>query len=134
VDRRAAARARAAAHARRRDRLPAPHTVPQSSGIGARDDALDERALYRLFDALTAYTVAGDAAGQRVAFGKGSPVQVGMGRWRDGTPLPPLVWSASPAPAQPEDRYIFRASQRAHWERYGEDTATTPEKTRSAPE
>jgi len=104
-------------------RLPAPHTVPQSSGVGARDDALDERALYRLFDALAAYAFAGDTAGRRVALGQGSPEQVGMGRWRDGTPLAPLVWSASPAPAQPEDRYIFRASQRAQWERYGDEPA-----------
>jgi len=104
-------------------RVPAPHTVPQSSGIGARDDALDERALDRLFDALAAYAFAGDAAGRRVALGHGSPEQVGMGRWRDGTPLAPLVWSASPAPAQPEDRYIFRASQRAQWERYGDESA-----------
>ena len=113
-------------------RLPAPHTVPQSSGIGARDDALDERALDRLFDALAAYAFAGDAAGRRVAFGRGSPEQVGMGRWRDGTLLTPLVWSREPAPAQPEDRYIFRASQRAQWERYGDEPAA-PEAAR-APE
>ena len=108
-------------------RLPAPHTVPQSTGIGARDDALDERALYRLFDALAAYVFAGDATGRRVALGQGGPQQVGMGRWRDGTPVSPLVWSATPAPAQPEDRYIFRASQRAQWERYGDEAAAAPE-------
>ena len=51
--------------------------------------------------------------GGAVALGHGSPEQVDMGRWRDGTPLPRAVWSAAPSPAQPEERYIFRASHRA---------------------
>jgi 4-amino-4-deoxy-L-arabinose transferase-like glycosyltransferase len=100
--------------------LSAPHTVPQSSGLGARDDALDERALYRLLDALAAYAFTGDAGGRKVALGRGDVAQVDMGRWRDGSPLPRLIWSPVPAPPHPEERYIFRASQRAEWERYGE--------------
>jgi 4-amino-4-deoxy-L-arabinose transferase-like glycosyltransferase len=111
---------RVPALARGECRLPAPHTVPQSRGLAAADDALDERALFRLFDALAAYSFAGDAAGRAVALGRGAPEQVGMGSWRDGAPLPALVWSAAPEPAQPEERYIFRASQRAEWERYGQ--------------
>jgi 4-amino-4-deoxy-L-arabinose transferase-like glycosyltransferase/dienelactone hydrolase len=101
-------------------RLAAPHTLPQSSGIAARDDALDERALYRLLDALAAYVFAGDPEGRQVALGQGAPAQVDLGRWSDGSPLPRLLWSAAPSPAQPEEKYIFRASQRAEWERYGE--------------
>jgi len=101
-------------------RLAAPHTVPQSTGLAARDDALDERALYRLLDALAAYAFAGDPEGRQVALGQGAPAQVDMGHWSDGSPLPRLVWSADPSPAQPEEKYIFRASQRAEWERYGE--------------
>jgi hypothetical protein len=46
-----------------------------------------------------------------------------MGSWRDGTPLPALGWSATPSPAQPEEKYIFRASQRAEWERWGATAA-----------
>jgi 4-amino-4-deoxy-L-arabinose transferase-like glycosyltransferase len=108
-------------------RLTAPHTLPQSSGLAARDDALDERALYRLLDALTAYAFSGDPEGRKVALGQGDLAQVDLGRWRDGRPLPRLVWSAAPSPAQPEDRYIFRASHRAEWERYGEKEAAAPE-------
>ena len=101
-------------------RLNAPHTLPQSSGLAARDDALDERALYRLLDALTAYAFAGDLEGRKVALGQGDVAQVDMGRWSDGSPLPRLIWSAVPTPPEPEERYIFRASHRAEWERYGE--------------
>jgi 4-amino-4-deoxy-L-arabinose transferase-like glycosyltransferase len=107
-------------------RLAAPHTLPQSSGLAARDDALDERALHRLLDALAAYAFSGDPAGRRVALGQGDVAQVDMGRWRDGSPLPRLLWSAAPSPALPEERYIFRASQRADWERYGEGEAAAP--------
>jgi hypothetical protein len=109
-------------HADRRGgcELPAPHSVPQSGGLGGREDAFDERAVFRLLDALAAYAFHGDPEARRVALGRGDPAQVSMGFWRDGSPLRPLAWSASPEPARPESSYLFRGSAKAEWSRYGE--------------
>jgi hypothetical protein len=112
--------------------LPAVHTVPQSTGLRARDDALDEYAIYRIFDALAAFAFSGDAGGRRIVFGRGSAAQIDMGRWQDGTPVAALVSSRNPRPLRPESNYIFRQSDRDAWRRYGEgaispgDAARTP--------
>lgn len=106
--------------------LPALHSVPQSGGLGGRDDAFDARAVYRLFDALGAYAFHGDALARRVALGRGDPAQVAMGSWSDGTPLRPLAWSARPAPARPESDYMFPKAAEAEWRRYGERSDESP--------
>lgn len=100
-------------------RLPAVHSVPQSKGPRARDDAIDVYGVHRLFDALAAYAFAGDERGRRVAFGHGSAEQVAMGRWPDGTPVAPLVASRHPRPLRGEEEYIFRHGDRDGWRRYG---------------
>jgi hypothetical protein len=96
--------------------------VPQSTGLRARDDALDEYAVYRLFDALAAFTFSGSEPGRRIAFGRGSDAQIDMGRWSDGTPVATLISSRDPQPGRPESDYIFRQSDREAWQRYGEVT------------
>jgi hypothetical protein len=101
-------------------RLPAVHTIPQSKGLRARDDATDAYGVYRLFDALAADAFAGDAEGRRIAFGHGSAEQVTMGHWSDGTPVTPLVVSRDPKPLRDEVEYIFRHADRDGWRRYGE--------------
>jgi len=101
-------------------RLPAVHTVPQSKGLQARDDAIDFYGVYRLFDALAAFAFGDEEAGRRVAFGHGSAEQIAMGRWPDGTPVAPLVASRDPQPLRDEEEYIFRHSDRDGWRRYGE--------------
>lgn len=98
--------------------LEAPHTVPQSRGLRARDDALDARVVDRLLDALAAYAFHGDAAGRRVALGKGSPEQVSLGHWADGSPLRPLEWRARPQPSRPSDRYLFPYGEAEAWKRW----------------
>ena len=99
--------------------LPAVHTVPQSRGLRARDDALDERAVLRLLDALTAAAFRGDPAGRRVALGRGSPEQIGMGSWPDGTRVRSLVAGGDPEPVRPPSEYIFRQEEADGWRRYG---------------
>jgi dienelactone hydrolase len=101
-------------------KLPAVHTVPQSGGLAARDDALDERGVFRLFDALAAYAFEGDALAQRVALGEGDPAQVFMGHWPDGTPVAPLIVPREPRPVAEEATYLFRYSDAAAWARHGE--------------
>jgi hypothetical protein len=101
-------------------RLPAVHTVPQSKGLRARDDAIDFYGVHRLFDALAAYAFAGDETGRRIALGNGSAEQVAMGRWSDGTPVVPLVASRDPRPLRDQEAYLFRHRDRDGWRRYGE--------------
>jgi hypothetical protein len=101
-------------------KLPAPHTLPQSVGLRARDDALDERVLFRLFDALAAWTFTGDAAGRAVAFGNGSDEQVELGSWPDGTKLTPLEVRRHPKPTHESAHYLFLVDDRDGWIRYGE--------------
>jgi hypothetical protein len=100
--------------------LSAPHTVPQSRGLRARDDALDVHAVYRLLDALAAYAFEGDERGREVALGKGAEAQVAMGHWRDGTPLVPLLWRETPEPSRPEESYLFKHRDAAEWRSYEE--------------
>lgn len=100
--------------------LPALHTVPLSRGAWARDDALDQRAVFRLVDALAAAAFEGDEAGRRVALGQGSAEQLEMGRWPDGTPRRPLLWAAQPEAARPPSAYLFRQDEAEAWRRYAE--------------
>lgn len=99
--------------------LPAVHTVPQSRGLRALDDALDDRAVFRLFDALAAAAFEKDPQGRQIALGGGSSEQVEMGTWPDGTPLRPLVAGPDPEPAKPPSDYIFRQAEAEGWRRYG---------------
>jgi hypothetical protein len=99
--------------------LPAVHTVPQSTGLRARDDALDERAVYRLVDALAAAAFENDAVGRRVALGHGRPEPLEMGAWPDGVLVKPLVSTRHPRPLRPESEYLFRPSDEAGWRAYG---------------
>jgi len=100
-------------------RLPAVHTVPQSTRLGARDDAIDLYGVHRLFDALAAYAFEGDETGRRIALGHGTAEQVAMGHWLDGTPVAPLVISRDPRPLRAEEEYLFRHGDRDGWRRYG---------------
>jgi len=104
-------------------KLPARHTLPQSVGLLARDDALDERVLFRLFDALAGWAFRRDAAGRALAFGNGSAEQVELGSWPDGTKLTPLEVLSEPQPAHESSHYLFSVDDRDDWIRYGERDA-----------
>lgn len=99
--------------------LPALHTLPMSEGPQAADDALDAYALYRLLDALVALSFDADPAAGRIALGHGSPEQLAMGSFADGTPMRALVGGPDPKPAQDPSFYLFRADQRERWLHYG---------------
>lgn len=99
--------------------LAAVHTVPQSTGLRAGDDALDDRAVYRLLDALAAAAWQGDPLGRRVALGAGAAEQVGLGAWPDGTPVRALTAGPSPEPSHAPSQYLFRQAERAGWIAYG---------------
>lgn len=114
-------------------RLPARHTVPQSVGLQARDDALDERVIFRLFDALAAWAFAGDEAGRAVAFGNGSAEQVELGTWSDGTALTPLEVRRDPQPVRESSHYLFQVDDREGWIRYGERDAEAISPAGAAP-
>jgi hypothetical protein len=116
-------------------RLPAPHTVPQSTGLRARDDALDERGLFRLFDALAADAFAADVEAGQLLFGGGRVREIAMGTWPDGTPVAPLLVSRDPEPVHPQSHYLFRISDREGWLRYGEPAgrAVSPDGAAPAP-
>jgi dienelactone hydrolase len=98
--------------------LPAVHTVPQSSGLRAEDDALDERAVFRLLDALGAYAFDADEAGRRVALGKGGREQVSLGNDRRGRPLTPLLWQMPPKPLFGPEHYLFAQRDADAWRTY----------------
>ena len=105
--------------------LAARHTVPQSTGLAARDDALDAHAVFRLFDALAAFAFEGDEAGRRTALGHGSEAQVAMGHWRSGRPVLPLLWRERPEPLRAPDRYLFAHRDAAQWRGEGGAGAQT---------
>ncbi len=100
------------------------HTLPQSTGLSARDDALDVHAVFRLFDALAAFAFEGDEAGRRTALGHGSGAQVAMGHWRSGRPVLPLLWREDPEPLRGPDRYLFAHRDAAQWQGEGRAGAT----------
>lgn len=104
--------------------LEARHTLPQSRGLRARDDALDRQVIFRLADALAAAAFEGSAPGRAVALGRGGAAQVSLGHWADGTPLPSLGWSETPQPAQPPEHYLFPASAAEGWQHYQGPIAT----------
>lgn len=101
-------------------KLPARHTLPQSVGLRARDDALDERVLFRLFDGLAAWAFRGEESGRAVAFGNGRAEQVELGSWPDGTKLTPLEVRSDPQPVHESSHYLFEVDDRDGWIRYGE--------------
>lgn len=66
-----------------------------------RYDAHDYYAIFRLLDALAAYTFEGDAIAKEVALGNGSLAQISMGEV-----LQPLVVTDHPTPIHPQDFYF----------------------------
>jgi hypothetical protein len=106
--------------------LRADHAVPQTSGLGGRDDALDEYAIFRLFDALAASAFYGDASATRVASGSGNREQLAMGFWSDGTAVAPLYFDANPQPAKPQSSYLFKYADREIWQAYPDENGRVP--------
>ncbi len=106
--------------------LRADHSVPQTGGLGGRDDALDEYAIFRLFDALAASAFHDDPAATRIANGNGSRDQLAMGFWSDGIPVSPLQFSADPHPAKPQSAYLFKLADREAWQAYPNELGHAP--------
>jgi hypothetical protein len=101
--------------------LLADHAVPQTGGLGGRDDPLDEYAIFRLFDALAASAFADDPAATRIAHGNGNRDQLAMGTWSDRTPVSPLRFSANPEPTRPQSSFLFQYADREAWRVYPDE-------------
>jgi hypothetical protein len=95
--------------------LAARHRTPVTGGPLGDFDAHDQRAVFRLLDALVDASFENDEKGRVVALGGGAEPQIDMGTWADGTPVVPLVAGDDPAPARPEEHYRFRRSHRWVW-------------------
>jgi hypothetical protein len=88
-------------------KLIADHNTPKGPfDPRAEEDALDYHGIYRLFDALAAYTFDTDSTAKSVVFGSGKQTNV-MGIWPNGKPVTPLYAGPAPAPDRPEDFYVF---------------------------
>jgi hypothetical protein len=84
------------------------HFVPYGTkNPYGEENLLDYYAVYRLFDALADYSFNGNLAGKKVALGNGSPEQVTMGEWPNGTPVKPLTVTDHPKAGHPELSYVF---------------------------
>jgi pimeloyl-ACP methyl ester carboxylesterase len=88
-------------------RLKADHNTPKGPfDPRAEEDALDYYGVYRLFDALAAYTFDNDPAAKALVFGHGRETCF-MGAWPNGKPVTPLYAGQTPIPAQAQDFYVF---------------------------
>jgi acetyl esterase/lipase len=88
--------------------LSANHFVPYSAqSVNGVIDNFDFFGIFKLFDALAAYTVTGDKEGKIVALGKGNEEQCYMGVWPDGSPVTPAVVSTDPHPRHETLQYVF---------------------------
>jgi dienelactone hydrolase len=75
----------------------ADHTMPSD----AKPTPIRAYGIYRLLDALAAYTFDGNQEAYQVALGHGSTVQTTMGTWA------PLSETLAPTPTYPENSYQF---------------------------
>jgi hypothetical protein len=88
-------------------RLKADHNTPKGPfDPRAEEDALDYYGVYRLFDALAAYTFDNDTTAKGLVFGHGRETCF-MGTWPNGKPVTPLYAGQTPSPAEPQDFYVF---------------------------
>ncbi len=88
--------------------LPANHFVPYSAqSVNGVIDNFDFFGIFKLFDALAAYTFSGDKEGKIVALGKGNEEQCYMGVWPDGSPVTLAVVSTDPHPRHETLQYVF---------------------------
>lgn len=88
-------------------RLKADHNTPKGPfDPRAEEDALDYYGVYRLFDALAAYTFDNNLKAKAFVFGHGRETCF-MGTWPNGKPVAPLSAEQAPTPAQPQDYYVF---------------------------
>jgi len=86
--------------------LDADHFTPLATGISfGKEDALDYYGVYRLFDALAAYTFTSDTAGKALALAHGSAQQRFMGKWPGGPYVRELSATAYPEITHPESYY-----------------------------
>jgi acetyl esterase/lipase len=93
--------------------LPANHFVPYSDqNVNGVIDNFDFYGIFRLFDALAAYTFTGDVQAKKIALGKGAPEQCFMGEWPDGSPVTPFSVSSNPKPLYSTLRYMFSWNNR----------------------
>lgn len=76
-------------------------------------NVIDYYAIYRLIDALMDCAFTGSEAGCALALGNGSKRQRSMGRWRDGTPVKPLLEVTDrPSTPLPQGAFFFEWSDR----------------------
>jgi predicted esterase len=88
-------------------RLKADHKTPKGPfDPRSEEDALDYYGVYRLFDALAAYTFDNDLKAKALVFGHGRETCF-MGTWPNGKPVAPLYAGQAPSPVQPQDFYVF---------------------------
>jgi len=88
--------------------LHADHYVPLASdGSLGEENALDYHGVYRLFDALVAYTFESDSTAKEVSLGNGSQLQRDMGIWPNGIPVKELSSTDHPVIMHFEGLYIY---------------------------
>jgi hypothetical protein len=81
-----------------------PYSVQNINGV---QDNFDYFGIFKLFDALAAYSFSGDLEGKKVALGNGSTEQCYMGEWPDGSPVRKLSVSDKPKALKTQLSYLF---------------------------
>ena len=86
----------------------ADHYVPYGTHyVYGQENLLDYYGLYRVADALAAYTFKGDTWGQRIALGDGDSLQCFMGRKENGLPVRPRIVTKTPSAMISEQEYFY---------------------------
>ena len=87
---------------------PANHFVPYGiQNINGLQDNLDYFGIFKLYDALQAYSFYGNTVGKACALGKNSPIQSWAGVWPDGTVVKPIASTNNPKAKRSGTRYVF---------------------------
>jgi len=95
--------------------LEADHSTPKGPwDPRGEEDGLDYYGIFRLLDALMAYTFYNDTAAYWVALGNNSPKQRYMGTWPDGSPVKELLSTDRPDTVQFRENVLFRFESRVN--------------------
>jgi hypothetical protein len=84
------------------------HFVPYGIGnINGVEDNFDYFGIFKLFDAISLYSLKDSKEGKACALGNHSEIQNWMGVWYDGTPVKPLFSTVTPKATRPQNSFVF---------------------------
>jgi len=83
--------------------LDADHTTPARNPLLS----LKAHAVFAPLDAMGDYVFRGIDAGREFVFGDQPEGEIGMGRWADGEPYPPMLRKVAPQPEVPQAAFRF---------------------------